>query len=139
MKTVYKNRQIDIKVDVVPGDIKDDAQHIALSIGGRKSNSRDGIELFSTKLKNGTMIKGVLRGDVSITNDEGREVKDSKTYLQYLEDGRAGIQKLNINKAAYIEIVVDKKGEAKKREKPMDVAYSIADSISLINDIEGEK
>jgi len=115
--------------DVTPGEIRDDAQYLSLMMGTGKNGK--GETLFSYK-KGRTVFKAVLRGETEIINEKGIKIKSEKDYEKYLKKGRAGLGLLNSNNKSFIEIVEDIKSD--KRIKPLDVVFSMADGIKILEE-----
>ncbi len=118
---------------VKPGDVHDDAQWMALTFTTKKGELSQGVPLFTAKTKSGRKVKAVLKGEVEITDFKGKKIKKADDYLKFLKKGEANSTKLQFDKKAYIELLEDKKSK-NKREKPINVVFSMADGIKILKE-----
>ena len=85
-----------------PGETGDDAQYLAMKSG--KDVNAGGVSLFSVTLEGGRTVRGILRGEPSITNTEGEKIDTAEKYYRYISKEH-GTEELHFDKMACIELM----------------------------------
>ncbi len=130
METKINKKEFDVK----PGELTDDAQYMGLLLS-KKGHLGEGVILFNSTLKDGRKVRATLKGELNILNSKGEKVQKAEAYLKYIKKGRDGWKQLQFEKKAYIELANHQRGEG-KREKPIDIVFSMADGIKVLEDLE---